>query len=63
MLSKLRSRAKGAIYDDLLARQKRRPRLQEVSGSSSNVTIEHSNAAENDLAAYLLMHAHLPQQV
>jgi hypothetical protein len=63
LCERLRRAAPHAIYDDRLLTYKRRPELAAVDGGSSKRTMTSTNSAANQLAAFLLMHAHLQGQL
>jgi hypothetical protein len=63
LVDRLRRCAPRAIYDERLLREKRRPELASVDGTANKRTVTSTNSAANQVAAYLLMHAHLQQQL
>jgi hypothetical protein len=63
MVAILRGQAPAAFYDDSLARHPRTSGQVQISGSANDQKIVQSNASENDLAAHLIVLAHLQQQL
>ena len=63
LIGLLRRSAPGAMYDDRLVTHKRRADLTGVRGLTKDRTSSSSNAPANMLAAYLLMLAHLQEQL
>jgi len=62
LVTLLRKRAPGAIFDDRLAAQLRKTDSIDVSGTTQQRTITKSNASSIDLAAHLVLIAHISQQ-
>ncbi|RLB59206.1 MAG: hypothetical protein DRI34_02640 [Deltaproteobacteria bacterium] len=59
----LRARAPGAFFDDRLVTAPRKRGLVAISGGMESTMESYSNTPENDLAAYLLLAAHLQKQL
>jgi hypothetical protein len=59
----LRNAAPAAVFDDRLLAGKRRLDLANVQSAPGSRVITSSNSLANQLAAYLLMHAHLQRQL
>lgn len=60
----LRRAAPAAVFDDRLLAGKRRPDLSSVDSTAPGTrVVKSSNTMANQLAAYLLMHAHLQRQL
>ena len=60
---RLRTLAPDAFHDDRLLTHKRRADISTVAGGNKERHVETSNASENDLAAFLLVRAHLEDQL
>jgi hypothetical protein len=63
LMTKLRECAPQALHDDRLCVRKRRAELTTVRGTSTEQTRASTNSTANDLAAYVLVHAHLQGQL
>jgi hypothetical protein len=59
----LRGAAPGAVFDERLLAGKRRLELAGVQSAAASRVVTSSNSLANQLAAYLLMHAHLQRQL
>jgi hypothetical protein len=59
----LQQRAPHALHDDRLCVRKRRAEQTTVRGTSSEQTRASTNSSANDMAAYILVHAHLQGQL
>jgi hypothetical protein len=63
LMKTLGARAPNALHDDRLCVRKRRAELTTVRGTSSEQTRASTNSTANDMAAYVLVHAHLQGQL
>lgn len=63
LIAALRQRAPNMLVDDRLCQRKRRVDLAAIRGTSSEQVRSSTNAGANDLAAYILVHAHLQEQL
>lgn len=63
LIAALQQRAPNMLVDDRLCQRKRRAELSTISGTSTEQTRSSTNAGANDLAAYILVQAHLQQQL
>lgn len=60
---KLRALAPQAFHDQRLLKEKRRSDISAFSGGGKEQRLETSNARETDLAAFLLLRAHIEKQL
>jgi hypothetical protein len=63
LVARLRHGAPNALHDDRLLTHKRRSDAMVVRGAVNDRSVSTSNASANDLGAYLLMLAHIEQQL
>ncbi|HMI93058.1 MAG TPA: hypothetical protein VK509_16925 [Polyangiales bacterium] len=63
LMKTLRERAPSALHDDRLCVRKRRAEQTTVRGTSSEQTRASTNSTANDMAAYVLVQAHLQGQL
>ena len=63
LAERLRARAPDAFYDQRLLTHKRRAGISSFAGGAKDRRVQTSNARENDLAAFLLVRAHIEGQL
>jgi hypothetical protein len=63
LITLLRERAPGALFDDRLFTRPRRATTTSVSGTAADRLAASSNASDNDLAAHLIVVAHRQRQL
>jgi hypothetical protein len=63
LIGVLQKRAPHALHDERLCVRKRRAELTTVRGTSSEQTRASTNSTANDMAAYILVQAHLQGQL